>query len=734
MNDYTPSVESLIQHFLERSDYRPLKQHELARAMKIAGSARSEFRHALYRMEREGKVVRLRKNRWSLPDTRRHLTGELRVNAQGFGFVTPETPGVGDVFIPEEKIGASLDGDRVMISIESALPKGGKTPGPLAARSKVSGQILRVLERRRKSLVGLLKKTLYYWYVIPDYPGIRPTVQVREFSVESWTPEESVKVVILLDSWDSASKPLTGVVTEILGAPDQPGVDMLCILRDHELETDFSKHSLSEAAHTPTIPDEAETRNRKDLRDRITFTIDPEEAHDFDDAVSLTRDDQGRPVLGVHIADVAHYVAKGSSIVDEACHRGNTVYLVDRAITMLPPYLTKEVCSLQAGKDRLTHTVEVTLDKDGQALRTTTFPSVIRSSARLTYEQVQALFEDRNDHGIPSEAAAVIGEMRGLARLLRRKRMARGAIDLNLPEVRIVLDAKGHPVGVRKRGCAEAYNLIEEFMLMANCAVAGILSEREIPTMYRIHDAPDEEQWSRMGSDLAALGIAENPENRHDLNAVAHQVARTPMEYSVNLAILKNLKRALYSPTLKEHFGLAAPCYTHFTSPIRRYPDLVIHRLLNSVETREKTPYSNDDIARIAEHCSRTEKNADEAEEESVQLKRVEYYAQKIEDGDTGPFEGLVVSIVQKGLIVELLDTLQRGMIPFSSFTDDYYVANPERTKATGRRRRAMWTIGQRLEILLDKVDQRRHLVDFLLYRKETGAAPAKRKPRKKKR
>ena len=710
-----------------------MKQHELARALKISGSLRSEFRHVLYQLEREGKVVRLRKNRWSLPDTQRHLTGELRMNAQGFGFVTPETPGIGDVYVPEEKIGAALDGDRVMISIDSALPKSPKTPGPLAARSKVSGQILRVLDRRRKSLVGLLKRTLYYWYVIPDNPGIRPTVQVREFLDGSWKPEESVKVVVQLDPWNSTEKPLTGVVTEILGSPDQPGVDMLCILRDHQLETEFSKRSLSEATRTSPALDESEVRKREDLRGSITFTIDPEEAHDFDDAVSLKRDDQGRWVLGVHIADVAHYVVKGSSIDEEACHRGNTVYLVDRAITMLPPYLTKEVCSLQEGQDRLTHTAEMTLGKDGQVQQAKTYPSVIRSSARLTYEQVQALFEERTDHGIPSEVASVIGEMRGLARLLRRKRMARGAIDLSIPEVRIVLDPEGHPVGVRRRGCTEAYNLIEEFMLMANCTVAGILSEKEVPTMYRIHDAPAEEQWSRMATDLAALGIAASPEDRHDLNAIAHQVARTPMEYSVNLAILKNLKRALYSPTLKEHFGLAAPCYTHFTSPIRRYPDLVIHRLLGSVEKGKHPPYSNDDIARIAEHCSRTEKNADEAEEESVQLKRVEYYAQKIEDGDTGPFEGLVVSIVQKGLIVELTDTLQRGMIPFSSFVDDYYVANPERTKATGRRRRATWTIGQRVEILLDKVDQRRHLVDFLLYAKDT-AQGKKRKPRKKRR
>ena len=718
---------------MERSDYRPLKQHELARALKISASVRPEFRHILYRMEREGKVVRLRKNRWSLPDTHRHLTGDLRINAQGFGFVTPETPGTGDVYIPEEKIGASLDGDRVMISIENALPKGPKTPGPLAARSKVSGQILRVLERRRTSLVGLLKRTLYYWYVIPDNTGIRPTVQVRDFSVKSWKPEESVKVVIQLDPWDSATKPLTGVVTEVLGDPDQPGVDMLCILRDHHLQTEFSRHSLSEASHTPTVPDEMELRKRQDLREWITFTIDPEEAHDFDDAVSLTRDEQDRWVLGVHIADVAHYVPKGSSIDDDACHRGNTVYLVDRAITMLPPYLTKEVCSLQVGTDRLTHTVEMTLDKDGRVLRAHTYRSVIHSSARLTYEQVQALFDKRDGHGIPPGVAEVIGEMHGLARLLRRKRMAGGAIDLNIPEVRILLDSEGHPVGVRRRGCAEAYNLIEEFMLMANCSVAEILSKKGIPTLYRIHDAPDEEQWSRMAADLAALGISEIPETRHDLNAIAHQVARTPMEYSVNLAILKNLKRALYSPTLREHFGLASPCYTHFTSPIRRYPDLVIHRLLDSVETGRHSPYSNDDVARIAEHCSRTEKNADEAEEESVQLKRVEYYAQKLEDGDTGPFEGLVVSIVQKGLIVELTDTLQRGLIPFSSFTDDYYVANPERTKATGRRRRATWTIGQRLSVVLEKVDQRRHLIDFQLYRKD-AATKAKRKSRKKRR
>jgi len=732
MSEFIPSIENRIQEFLAQPDYRPLKQHELARALKIKSSkSRLALRRALRQLEKNGQVVCLRKNRWALPESGKFIRGDIRVTVHRFAFVTPEDPSMDDIFVPEKNLGTALDGDRVLLNVHTLKSKRrGKHFEGDEDRKRTEGRVVRVIERRRTSLVGLLCRTAYYWYVIPDSPRILQTVRVRDFAVPD-KPTEHHKVRVELDDWQDEHKPLSGIVNEDLGAADAPGVDIISILRDHQLDSEFPEDCLSEAhEYSPAPPADALT-NRKDLREIIVFTIDPEDAKDFDDAVSIQRSANGNLILSVHIADVSYYIHPGSTVDREARQRGNSVYLVDRVIPMLPPYLTTEVCSLQAGVDRLTHSVEMEFDKEGNLIHALTYPSIIRSSARLTYDQVQVFFDNEEGTSIPDDVMESLRMMRPLARVLRKKRIAEGSIDLTMPEVRCILNEKGVPIEIRKRTSFEAYQFIEEFMLAANCVVARKIASAEVPAIYRIHPPPDDEQWEKMQMALWALNIGVKITSRDDLNRAVQKAAEQPISYTAHLAILRNLKRAHYSSSLSEHFGLAFPCYTHFTSPIRRYPDLVVHRILKAIEQKERPPLSNNDAARIAEHCSWTERNADDAEEESITIKRIEFYANCLRNRDTGPYKATIVNLTPKGLIVELTETLQRGMVTYASIQDDHYVLARDRSCARGRRRRKEFPLGQQLDVYLARVDETRRLVDFTLAI-ETPSKSTKKKHGKK--
>ena len=721
---FTQSFANRIQEFLARPDYHPLKQHELAKALNIKGSERAVFRHALYDLERQGAVACLRKNRWALPDNSRQVIGSLRVHPQGFGFVTPDDDKTADVFVGEDDIGIALDGDKVVVRLTTAAQRNRSSEGPQRTRGKIE----RVVERRHSQLVGILKKTAFYWYLIPDNPRIPHNVRIREFSRSIRKPEENHKVVAVLDPRDQVQKPLSGVVTEDLGPGDASGVDMLSLLRNYRIEETFSGGAIAEADRISPALTESDLSGRRDLRDLVAFTIDPEDAKDHDDAVSLGRTKDGLWLLGVHIADVPHFVKRGSSLDQEAMQRGNSVYLVDRAIPMLPRRLTSEICSLQPQVDRLAHTVNVLLDEDGNVRGSETFLSVIRSSARLNYDQVQRLFDRKPDHDIPPPVQDVLADMRRLAARLRGLRMTGGSIDLTMPELKCVLDDRGKAVQIYKRGAAEAYHLIEEFMLVANCVVARMLHKARVPAVYRVHEPPDDAQWMKMQSDLRALGFRVSLRSKDSMNRIARETATTPREYIVHLAILRNLKRAVYSSKLIEHFGLSFPCYAHFTSPIRRYADLVVHRILRSVETGQTPPYDTQDVRRIADHTSETERNADQAEQESIDIKRIEYYAGKLACQDRGPFRGTVVSMIPRGLIVELNDTLQQGLLPFFTLPDDVYVLSKEGNSAVGRRRRKTWTLGDPVSVYLARVDTTRRLVDFFIPADEPSRTASGRK------
>ncbi|MBU1693986.1 MAG: VacB/RNase II family 3'-5' exoribonuclease [Verrucomicrobia bacterium] len=694
-----------ILDFVTRPDYRPLRQHELAAALDLPGPV---LRRTLRALEQEEGLVRLRKNRWAAPRGAPALTGRLRVNVEGFGFVTPEQAGHPDIYIPAESLGPALDGDRVVVTLQAE-----GRPG--SAQDRTRGRVVRILDRRQERLVGRLRRSAYYWYVIPDNPRIRENVRVLGFSEKAPSPEEDHLVVVEMQPREQAREALLGTVVEDLGPADAPGADMLSVMRSFDLRTNFPAEALRQSAQHDPVPSPALFAGRQDFRSLLVFTIDPEDARDFDDAVSLARDEAGRWRLGVHIADVAHYVPADSPVDLEARRRGTSVYLADRVIPMLPPHLTTEVCSLHPDRPRLTHSVFIAFDEHGAALDSTTGPSVIQSAARLNYDQVQAFFDGVRDGGIPPAVRASLSEMRALARILRQRRMKAGSLDLAVPEIRCILDERGRTTAVRKRESSEAYQLIEEFMLAANQAVAARIARQGVPSLYRIHDEPDAEQWERMRIELRALGLATVPPRKESLPQLVRLAAASPTSYTAQLVILRNLKRALYAPAPGLHFGLGFGCYTHFTSPIRRYPDLVVHRVLTTLENRAPAPYPAEITARLAAHCSETEWQAAEAEAESVARKRLDYFRDLLARGEAGPFEGVVIGLNARGLTIELRDTLQRGGLPFSALPDDHYVTDSDRMKVTGRRHRQVWRVGQTVQVLLARVDVRRRAVGLSL-------------------
>ncbi len=703
-----------------------MKQHELVRALEIASGRRREVRQTLKSMEQQGRIVRLRKNRWALPDEQQVVAGELSVHMDGYGFVTPDTRGNSDIFIPSKAMSVALHGDRVQVALTGSRPgrRGRRRVSASAvegADDQPSGRIVRVLERKSRQIAGVYKVTPHYEYVIPDNPRIQQNVRVTSLDSSARSARDNHRVVVELLPWDAPDKPIPGRVVEDLGPADAPGADMIGLLRSHGLEESFPARVEKASRAIHSCGESYNEKHRRDLRDELLLTIDPEDARDFDDAVSLTRPDGRNWVLSVHIADVSAYVAAESPIDKEARARGNSVYLVDRVINMLPRHLTEEVCSLTPHTDRFAHTVRMTIGARGKVLDYETFPSLIRSSARLNYDQVQAWLEHGKAESVDPTVGDMLNGMHHLSDILRRKRARGGSILFEMPEVRCVLNEHGQTTDMAPRTAYTAYHLIEEFMLLANQTVARHIAQKGYPTIYRIHEPPDEEQWERIGVDLRALGFEASASTREDLNAIAESVAGKSVAHIVNLAMLRNLKRAVYSGERADHFGLALSYYLHFTSPIRRYSDLIVHRVLKAIERNEPPPYSREEMESIADHVSRTEREAGEAEQESIHLKRIEYYAAKLEAGDIGPHQALVTSMNRRGLLVELVDTLQRGLVPFASMPNDHYGINDHRNRAVGRRTRHTFKIGDVFDVELVRVDKARKLVDF---RPTEGLAP----------
>ena len=716
-------IREKIRALLARKDYRPLDKIDITRKLGLTGGERVRLRKILRELERSGEIARIRKNRYVLPAEADLVTGTLSIHQAGYGFLIIETPGEPDIFIAAENTGTAMHGDRVVARItrDEAYARAKDR------RGRQEGRVIRILERARDTIVGTLQHSRNFYYVVPDDPRLVHDVYVQLPARANLpkAPGRGDKVVVRLEPWESRHVNPEGEIIELLGPASAPGVDMLSIIRKYDLPTEFPRAVVDEANRIPETVNARMLEGREDLREKFIVTIDPDDARDFDDAIHVDKIDppQAGWRLGVHIADVSAYVNPDSALDREARRRGNSVYLPDRVIPMLPERLSNGVCSLNPGVDRLTHSVFIQFDKSGHAKNVRFAKSVIRSAHRLTYKQAYSILQSAPRDRLSEH----LHQAWALASLLRRRRFEHGSLDLDFPEVKVHVDANGEPLKLERVENDESHQLIEECMLAANETVARELKKRAIPTIYRVHENPDPEKLAEYREFALSFNYKVGDlTHRAELQRLLASIRGKPEEQALKIALLKSLKRARYFPQPLGHYGLAKNNYTHFTSPIRRYADLVVHRALVERDGKSRPRTDMSQIASVAEHISTTERVAAEAEIEAVRMKKLEFFQRQLDERNPQVFRAAIVDVRNYGMVVELPDVLITGLIHVSSLTDDFYVFEPVQRRLIGRRFRRRFAIGDELRVFVARVDRFKRQIDFALADQQKNRARAR--------
>src|SRR5881398_1060753 len=708
-------IREQVLALLARKDYRPLNKVDIARRLGFGGSERVALRKTLLELEHAGEIARIRKNRYVPPAEADLVAGKLSIHPAGYGFLSPEKSGDPDIFIAAENIGTAMHGDRVVARISRDAPHD-------RIKGRREGRIIRILERAHDTIVGTLQRSRNFYYVVPDDPRFVHDIYVRPERDQQQGTSANVgdKVVVRLDVWQSRHVNPEGEIIEVLGPASAPGVDVLSIIRKYHLPTEFSSDVLEQAERIPERVEAQQIAGREDLRNQFIVTIDPDVARDFDDAIHVEKLPNGGWQLGVHIADVATYVEPGSALDREARRRGNSVYLPDRVIPMLPERLSNGVCSLKPEVDRLTHSVFIQFDKRGVAKSARFARSMIRSAHRLTYKEAYAILNSppRDRLGERLHLAWELGA------LLRRKRFEHGALDLDFPEVKVCVDTQGEPIRLERVENDESHQLIEEFMLAANEAVARELKKRAIPTIYRIHENPDPDKLAEYREFVLSFNYKVGDlTHRDEVQRLLAAIRGKPEEQALKIGLLKSLKRARYFPQPLGHYGLAKPNYLHFTSPIRRYADLVVHRALAQRDGKQQPRIDMSQITSIAEHVSTTERVAADAEIESARMKKLEFFQRQLDERNPQIFRAAIVDVRNYGLAVELPDALITGLVHVSSLADDFYLFEPAQRRLIGRRSRKRFSIGDEVRVFVVRVDTFKRQIDFAI----ASEAPRKR-------
>ena len=655
------------------------------------------------------------------------IEGRLQLSGRGFGFVIPSIPEEPDVFIPREGLQDAMHGDQVSVRVLDRVSTAGR---------KAEGQIVKVLRRANTHIVGSFTASRGIFNVQPSDVKISTTIVVPPKAINGARAGD--QVIVEITRWPQKGGPAEGKVTEILGRIGEPGVDVLTVIAAHQLPRDFPPAVTQAAERVPAAILPAELEGRRDLRALATVTIDSEDAKDLDDAVHVERIGPGQYRLGVHIADVSHYVRENSPLDIEARLRGTSVYLVDRVIPMLPHRLSNGICSLNHDEDRLTLSASMDIDGNGRVTRYEIFPSVIRVNTRLSYKIVRGILADK-DATLREQYAHLVPMlemMEQLADVLRKKRSRRGAIDFDLPEIKVLLDDQGHTIGLDKRIRTVSESIIEEFMLAANETVAEHMDRREIPFVYRVHADPDPEKMAKLADLLRSFGQhigAWTEVKPMDLQKALAWMAGRPEEKMVSTLMLRSLKQARYEAENAGHFGLAAKYYTHFTSPIRRYPDLIVHRLLHETMQGPLSPERREQLMqllpKIAADSSDRERAATEAERESVDMKTAEYMVQFIGE----EFPSTIAGVTSFGFFVELENGVE-GLVHISSLDDDYYQYMEDQHCLIGDRLKKRYRLGDAVTVRLIRANPADRTIDFTLAsspvsRRSTPARPPAAKP-----
>jgi ribonuclease R len=704
-----------ITELIKTRTGKPMLVRELMRQLRLKADDRRELKKVLNDLVLSGEIIKTRGNRFGLPEKMDLETGIFQAHPQGYGFVIPEKKGKTDVYISARSKLDAMNGDKVVVRV--APPAGRKK-----TEGKREGTIVRILERALTRVVGTYElpdpRAGGFGFVTPfDTRITQDLIVSREHAAEA-KPGEIVAAEII--AYPMRGRPPEGRIVKVIGKPGQPGIDSDLIIEQYELPTRFSPAALHEADEIPQQVTPTMQKRRKDLRDLPTVTIDGEKARDFDDAVSIEKTKAGYR-LWVHIADVAQYVREKTLLDEEAYLRGTSVYLPDRVLPMLPMQLSNGICSLNPNVDRLTLTCEMDISPSGDVIRYDIYESVINSNERMTYTAVREILVDRDPVQRKRYAALLskFGLMEELMNVLRAKRTKRGSIDFDLPEPEIVLDLQGRMTDIIRAERNMAHQIIEEFMLAANETVARHIENKEAPFVYRIHEEPDEEKLTDLADFLATLGISlpavKKLKPLHLQKALA-KAKGTPEETLINTVLLRTMKQARYSDENVGHFGLAAETYTHFTSPIRRYPDLIVHRILKAdlrgklkdkvyVETLAET------LPEAATHCSQRERKAMEAERDVVTMLKLRFMEDKV--GEV--YEGIITGVVQFGFFVQLRELFVEGLVHVSTLTDDYYHYIEKLHCLRGERRKNVYRIGDGVRVRVDRVDTARKRIDFSL-------------------
>ena len=713
-----PVLPDDVIEYLRTSAGRPLKARELARALSVPDQDYHDFKALLQQLENDGRLYRVQRQRYAAPKRINLLTGRLQTIRSGAGFVTPDDGGA-DLFIPVDSLNSAMDGDKVVARIEKSR-RGGRR----------EGSVIRILERARQTIVGTFHSERNFGFVVPEDPKVARDVFIPPG--QEGGAETGQIVVVRVTNWGDRSRGPAGEVERVLGVLGDPGVDILAVIHGHELPLEFPAEVEEEAeAIRARGVTEEDLEGRRDLRDTLIFTIDPVDAKDHDDALSIRRLDDGNWEIGVHIADVSHYVREGSPIDAEALSRGTSVYMVDRTIPMLPHALSTDICSLVPDQDRLALSVIAIIDQEGKTLRHQLVRSVIRSRHKISYERAQAVLGKMDT--IDPETDQAIHDLVTLSRVLRQRRAERGSLDFDLPEARVILNTRGEPTDIQRVERLESHKLIEDFMLLANEIVARRAAKARIPFVYRIHESPDESRLESLKEFVEPFGYRVGGRGKvtpKDLQKLLAAVEGKPEANLISTVVLRSMKQARYAAENAGHFGLAATHYAHFTSPIRRYPDLQVHRICTHafIDRRPARELASvgmlPEIARIS---SERERVAVEAERDSIELKKVEFMQRHL----GAEFMGTISGVAAFGFFVLLDEFFVDGLVHVSSLDDDYYDFVEEQYTLIGAHTGRQFRLGDRVRVQVARVNLEERKIDFLVVEQMDRAGLVPRRTRR---
>ncbi|WP_307400986.1 ribonuclease R [Paenibacillus anaericanus] len=704
--------ETELLSFMRETAYKPMTYQELEQHFQISDAVEfKEFLKLLTRLEQEGQIILTRTERYGVPERMDLVRGRLQVHAKGFAFLIPEDKEHPDVYVHANDLKSAMNGDTVLVRVSSKSAGGGK----------LEGEVVRIVNRAVTQIVGVFQNQESFGFVVPDDKRINRDILIpKEAFLGAVTGD---KVVVRIVQYPEGRAAAQGEVIEILGHKDDPGVDILSIIRKHQLPEAFPEEVMEEALAAPDVIEEAEIveSGRRDLRDKVIVTIDGEDAKDLDDAVHIEKLPNGNTVLGVHIADVGYYVREKSELDQEAYNRGCSVYLVDRVIPMLPHRLSNGICSLNPQVNRFTLSCEMEFDEDMKIVNHDIFSSVIRTKERMTYTNVRKIVQDEDPEVTErySDLVDMFKEMKELALRLRGNRMRRGAVDFDFEESKVIVDENGRAIDIVKRERSIAEQIIEEFMLAANETVAEHFHWLKVPFIYRIHEDPDQEKLMNFMAFAANFGHKVkggkgDKVHPRALQKLLEDIQGTKEQTVISTMMLRSMKQAKYDAESTGHFGLAAEFYTHFTSPIRRYPDLIIHRVIREVIenkgvlSQKRQEYLASRMGDIAKQSSERERVAVEAERDTEQLKKAEFMLDKVGE----EFTGIISSVTSFGMFIELDNTVE-GLIRLSAMTDDYYHFHEQHMALVGERTSKIYRIGDEVKIRVARVNMDDHTIDF---------------------